>query len=124
REAQLFDYLWYALLGLIGIIAMQHLIIFFKTNISWGDTAHVAFLALITLARVIVLIILASLIWVPLGVMIGLRPRWAEIVQPLAQFLAAFPANLLFPVAVVVISRYALNPDIWLSPLMILGTQW
>ena len=26
--------------------------------------------------------------------------------------------------AVVVISRYGLNPDIWLSPLMILGTQW
>ena len=44
--------------------------------------------------------------------------------QPLAQFLAAFPANLLFPVVVVVIVRFDLNPDIWLSPLMILGTQW
>ena len=26
--------------------------------------------------------------------------------------------------AVVAIVRFALNPDIWLSPLMILGTQW
>ena len=60
----------------------------------------------------VVLIILASLIWVPIGIMIGLKPRWAEIVQPLAQFCAAFPANLLFPVAVVVISRYSLRPDI------------
>jgi NitT/TauT family transport system permease protein len=42
----------------------------------------------------------------------------------LAQFLAAFPANLLFPVAVSVIVRFDLSPAIWLSPLMILGTQW
>jgi NitT/TauT family transport system permease protein len=56
--------------------------------------------------------------------MIGLRPRVARVVQPLAQFLSAFPANLFFPLAVMGISHYSLNPDIWLSPLMILGTQW
>src|SRR5205085_4852665 len=43
---------------------------------------------------------------------------------PVAQFLAAFPANLLFPIAVSTIVALKLNPDIWLSPLMILGTQW
>jgi len=79
---------------------------------------------LLTLVRVIVLIALASLIWVPVGVWIGLRPKLAERVQPLAQFLAAFPANLAFPVFVVIIVRYGLNANIWLSPLMILGTQW
>jgi NitT/TauT family transport system permease protein len=41
-----------------------------------------------------------------------------------AQFLAAFPANILFPLAVFLIVAFTLNPDIWLSPLMILGTQW
>src|SRR5262249_29947948 len=51
-------------------------------------------------------------------------PRWAERVQPVAQFLAAFPANVLFPFAVVSIVGLHLSPDIWLSPLMILGTQW
>jgi NitT/TauT family transport system permease protein len=40
------------------------------------------------------------------------------------QFLAAFPANLMFPVAVVLIVRWHLNPNVWLSPLMVLGTQW
>ena len=40
------------------------------------------------------------------------------------QFLAAFPANLFFPAAVVLILSFQLNPEIWLSPLMILGTQW
>jgi len=81
-------------------------------------------LGLITLARVLLLIVLASVIWVPLGVMIGLRPALAEKVQPIAQFLAAFPANLLFPVFVVVIVKFHLNADIWLSPLIVLGTQW
>jgi len=47
-----------------------------------------------------------------------------ERVQPIAQFLAAFPANLLFPVAVFLIVHFELAPKIWLSPLMILGTQW
>ncbi|MGS0754412.1 ABC transporter permease subunit, partial [Roseateles sp. GG27B] len=57
-------------------------------------------------------------------VWIGLNPRIAGRVQALAQFLAAFPANLMFPVAVMLIVHWKLNPDIWLSPLMVLGTQW
>ena len=70
------------------------------------------------------MIALASAIWVPVGVAVGLRPKLTERVQPIAQFLAAFPANLLFPVAVFLIVRFDLAPKIWLSPLMILGTQW
>jgi NitT/TauT family transport system permease protein len=58
---------------------------------------------LITLTRVAVLIALASVIWVPIGVWIGLRPRVASFVQPIAQLLAAFPANLFFPIVVSVI---------------------
>lgn len=81
-------------------------------------------LGLLTLLRVVILIALASVVWVPIGVWIGLRPWAAERVQPIAQFLAAFPANVLFPIAVVAIVQLALNPNIWLSPLMVLGTQW
>jgi NitT/TauT family transport system permease protein len=78
----------------------------------------------ITLLRVAILIVIATVIWVPIGVAVGLRPLLAERVQPVVQFLAAFPANLLFPVAVYLIVRFNLSPLIWLSPLMILGTQW
>ena len=60
----------------------------------------------------------------PIGVYVGLRPGVARVVQPVAQFMAAFPANLLFPVAVFGIVSWRLNADVWLSPLMILGTQW
>jgi NitT/TauT family transport system permease protein len=74
--------------------------------------------------RVFLLISLASLIWVPIGIWVGMRPQVAQYVQPVAQFMAAFPANLLFPIAVYGIVAWKLNPDIYLSPLMILGTQW
>jgi NitT/TauT family transport system permease protein len=73
---------------------------------------------------VMILIALASALWVPIGIWVGLRPRATQIVQPVAQFLAAFPANLLFTAAVFGIVTWKLNPDLWLSPLMILGTQW
>ena len=53
-----------------------------------------------TMARVLVLIALAALVWVPVGVWIGMNPRWSGRLQAVAQFLAAFPANLMFPVAV------------------------
>ena len=88
------------------------------------DVGEVLVLGGITLLRVTVLIALSSLLWVPLGILIGLRPKWAQAVQPLAQFLAAFPANLLFPVFVIGIAHWHLNPDVWLSPLIVLGTQW
>ncbi len=92
-------------------------------ELGWDDLFTVLTLGCYTLIRVILLIVIASLVWVPLGVMIGLRPRLAEKIQPLAQFLAAFPANLLFPVFVVAIVHFHVSPDIWLSPLIILGTQ-
>jgi NitT/TauT family transport system permease protein len=97
---------------------------FVATGVTLAEVGHVLVLGLITLLRVLVLIAIASVVWVPLGVLIGLRPKLAEKIQPLAQFLAAFPANLLFPVFVIVIVHFHLNPDIWLSPLIVLGTQW
>lgn len=93
-------------------------------SLGWSDVRTATIDGVYTLIRVTVLIALASVVWVPIGVWIGLRPSIAEKVQPLAQFLAAFPANILFPAAVVLIIHFGLNPNIWLSPLMILGTQW
>ena len=97
---------------------------FVAANISLPEVGKAALFGLATLARVLVLIAIATVIWVPIGVMVGTRPRLAQLIQPLVQFLAAFPANVLFPVVVVAIVAFHLSPDIWLSPLMILGTQW
>jgi NitT/TauT family transport system permease protein len=123
-SSRLLDVTWYAIVAAVAAYLVWQVVDFVSAELSWSDVWEVFLLSAITLLRVVLLIALASLIWVPLGVWIGLRPRWAERVQPLAQFLAAFPANLLFPVAVVLIVHFDLNVDVWVSPLMILGTQW
>jgi NitT/TauT family transport system permease protein len=93
-------------------------------GLALRDVGITMVLGFATLARVVALIAIATLIWVPIGVWVGTRPRVANFAQPIAQFLAAFPANLLFPIVVSGIVAWQLNPNIWLSPLMILGTQW
>jgi NitT/TauT family transport system permease protein len=100
------------------------LVAFIRESVDLAEIGWVFLLGLATAVRVLVLIGIASVVWVPIGVGIGLRPHLANLAQPVVQFLAAFPANLFFPAAVVLILRFRLDPEIWLSPLMILGTQW
>jgi NitT/TauT family transport system permease protein len=118
------DAIWVAVLGVLLAFAAWEIVTFVSATLTWRDLGIAFLLGLCTLARVAVLMVLATLIWVPIGVWVGLRPVWARRVQPAAQFLAAFPANLLFPPFVIVIVYYHLNVDIWLTPLMVLGTQW
>jgi NitT/TauT family transport system permease protein len=115
---------WTVVLFALAAVALWQVAHFVIADITLDDIATVVLLGFATLARVVVLIALASVIWVPIGVWVGTRPYAANVVQPVAQFLAAFPANLLFPIAVSLIVALRLDPDIWLSPLMILGTQW
>ena len=115
---------WLAVLVGLSAVALWQVARFITEGITPADVATTLLLGLATLTRVVILIAVASVIWVPIGVWVGTRPHAANLVQPVAQFLAAFPANLLFPVAVSAIVALKLNPNIWLSPLMILGTQW
>jgi NitT/TauT family transport system permease protein len=118
------DIAWIALVLVAGIYALWLVVDYAHATLGRHDVLLAIWLGTLTLIRVVVLIALASAIWVPVGVWIGLRPWAAERAQPLAQLLAAFPANVLFPIAVVAIVSLRLDPNIWLSPLMVLGTQW
>ena len=122
--SRVIDAVWLLLLTTALGYAAWRIVTFVSTELTWHDLGIALVLGLCTLARVAVLMVLASVIWVPIGVWVGLRPEWARRVQPVAQFLAAFPANLLFPPFVVFIVYFHLSPDIWLTPLMVLGTQW
>jgi NitT/TauT family transport system permease protein len=124
RPSRAVDVAYVALLAVAVVFALWRVIGFASEALAWSDVREAVVLGLFTLIRVVVLMIVASLIWVPIGVWLGLRPVWARRAQPVAQFLAAFPANLLFPPFVVTIVYFHLTPDIWLTPLMVLGTQW
>jgi NitT/TauT family transport system permease protein len=122
--SKLGDAVFLAVLLAAVVYAAWQIVVFARDALSWSELLTVLGLGVLTMIRVIVLMILATAVWVPVGVWLGLRPWWGQRIQPLAQFLAAFPANLFFPIFVVLIVRFNANPDIWLTPLMILGTQW
>jgi len=124
RRQRWIDWVWNLALIALAAYALWQIWIFVHDEVGGQEILHVAFLGFVTLIRVVILIAIAAVIWVPIGVWIGLRPKLAHRVQPVVQFLAAFPANLFFPVAVALILRFHLNVEIWVSPLMILGTQW
>ena len=124
RSVGLLDRYWGLLVVAAAAASVAALAHFVRAEVAWGEIGQVFLLGLATATRVALLTLLASLVWVPIGVWIGLNPKWSQRIQPLVVFLAAFPANLMFPVAVSGIIAWRLDPEIWLSPLMILGTQW
>ncbi|WP_082439743.1 MULTISPECIES: ABC transporter permease subunit [unclassified Massilia] len=124
RWTQVLPRLWDIGLPVLVLAATLKLALYVHSEVGLREAGHVVLLGLATLLRVMLLIALASLLWVPVAVWIGLRPRYSQRVQAVAQFLAAFPVNLLFPLVVFLMVRFHLNPDIWLSPLMVFGTQW
>jgi NitT/TauT family transport system permease protein len=77
-----------------------------------------------TFGRVVVLLVVASLIWVPVGVWIGMNPRVSRLAQPVVQVLASFPANFLFPFAAAFFIATGVSLNFGGILLMALGSQW
>jgi NitT/TauT family transport system permease protein len=69
-------------------------------EVSPGDWAALAGAALVTLGRVALATALGVLVALPLGLAIGLSPRWSGVFQPVVQILASFPVPLVFPLVV------------------------
>lgn len=115
---------WYAFLSLGLLISLFLLARFVLDSVKLQEVLHVIYLGFITALKVIILILITSLIWIPVSVWIGMRRNVARVVQPIIQFLASFPVNLFYPIAVIIIIHFNLNPNIWTAPLMVLGSQW
>lgn len=124
QKVKRMDWLWSISLFLCIGLGGYRLLTYILVTLSGFEVLHVFLLGAATAMRVIVLIVLSSVVWIPIGVWIGQRPYWTQKMQPIIQFVAAFPANLFYPLVVIAIVRWHLNVEIWLTPLMILGTQW
>jgi len=122
--SRVLDGIWYVVIAAVAAYCAWQIVHYVSSTLHWRDLGTAVLMGACTMLRVIVLMAIAALIWVPAGVWIGLSARATRIAQPIAQFLAAFPANLLFPPFVLVIVHYHISPDIWLTPLMLIGTQW
>ncbi|MED7789117.1 ABC transporter permease subunit [Francisella sp. 19X1-34] len=109
---------------LLLLFSMYQTIYAKNPNIGIEETLKVFMYGLFTGVRVAVLILITSLIWVPIGIWIGLRPKIAQKVQPYAQMAAAFPVNVLYGIFGTLVVMFNLHFDIWCILLMALGTQW
>ena len=66
-------------------------------TITWPDLRLLLEGAAATFLRVNAALLISAAWTIPVGVAIGLNPRLARIVQPLAQILASVPATAVFP---------------------------
>jgi NitT/TauT family transport system permease protein len=93
-------------------------------HVGLGAFGEAFLLGAATFGRVVVLLIVASVIWVPVGVWIGMNPRVSRVAQPVVQVLASFPANFLFPFAVAFFVAAGISLNVGGILLMALGAQW
>jgi len=95
-----------------------------RTDMTGTEMLRVAWLGVLTLLRVVAMTVIATLIWTPIGVWIGSRPRVARVAQPLAQIAASFPVNMTFPFVVAFFISTHIPINLGSVLLMALGTQW
>ncbi len=98
--------------------------IYMLSSITWPDLKLLLEGAAATFLRVNAALLISAAWTVPVGVAIGLNPRLARVVQPLAQILASVPATAFFPVLLIALVRLGGGLGIGSIALMLLGTQW
>lgn len=96
----------------------------FYEFLTFSEITLVLSLGATTALKVLLMVFICTLIWVPIGIQIGIRPALARTLQPFIQLLAAFPPSLFYPFIGTLVVYYRLNVDLWTMLLMILGTQW
>jgi NitT/TauT family transport system permease protein len=111
------------LLLIIGAI-LAWMLHFIFTTVGPAEVLKTFWLGLLTLLRVMVLMVIATIIWTPIGVAIGFNPKLARLLQPVVQFLASFPANFIFPFATLFFIRTNISIEWGSILLMALGAQW
>jgi NitT/TauT family transport system permease protein len=110
------------LVVVVGLVALG--VHFILTTVGFAEIGKVALLGLATLSRVLLLLVFATVVWTPIGITIGLNPRLARIVQPVALFCASFPANFIFPFATLAFIKFHVPINFGSILLMALGAQW
>lgn len=93
-------------------------------TVGLGAFGEAFALGAVTFARVVLILVVATAVWVPVGVWIGMNPRISRLAQPVVQLLASFPANFLFPFVIAFFVATHVSLDVGGILLMSLGAQW
>jgi NitT/TauT family transport system permease protein len=95
-----------------------------RATTGLGEFGYAFAVGAATFARVVGLTVVATVIWVPVGVWIGMNPKVTRLAQPVVQILASFPANFLFPFATAIFVAWHIPLNFGAILLMALGAQW
>ncbi len=106
------------------VYGLSTMVTFIAETAGFAEVGQVLLLGLVTFGRVLLLVAVATVVWVPVGVWIGLNPRISRLAQPIVQVLASFPANFLFPLVTGVLVATGISLDWGGIVLMALGAQW
>ncbi len=114
------------ILAVVAVIAYGawQALAYISATVGLGAFPDAFVLGGVTMLRVAVLLVAATLIWVPVGVWIGMNPKVMRRTQPVVQLLASFPANFLFPFAIAAFVATGVPLDVGGILLMALGSQW
>jgi NitT/TauT family transport system permease protein len=88
------------------------------------DWLHVALALLASFARTSAAVLLGAIWAVPVGILIGLSPKWSQRLQPVIQVIASFPAPMLFPLVTMLLIHLRVPFTVGCVALMLLGAQW
>ena len=78
----------------------------------------------ITGIRVLVVLIISTLWTLPLGLFLGLNPKFEKFCRPIIQNLAAFPIPVLFPLLAILMLKANISENFIAIALMCNGCQW
>ena len=124
RKRQIGDVVfWVVIVGVSAAVAVIGLI-YLNAHLGFARFPSLIGYGFATFARVVVLLAVSTVIWVPVGVKIGMSPKLSRYAQPVVQVLASFPAILLFPFATLIFIDLGISLDYGAIVLMMLGAQW
>ncbi|HTC25422.1 MAG TPA: ABC transporter permease subunit [Gemmatimonadales bacterium] len=110
-----------ALVGTIwGLAAAVHAL----AGLNSADWDILIRSAAATFTRTAIALLIAVAWTVPVGVAIGMNPRWAQRAAPIVQTIASVPATAVFPVLLLVLLQLPGGLNVAAVALMLLGTQW
>jgi NitT/TauT family transport system permease protein len=124
RKRQLGDLIFWLVIVSVSLLVAVFGLVYINAHLGFSRFPSLLGYALATFGRVVVLLIISTIIWVPVGVKIGMSPKLSRFAQPIVQVLASFPAILLFPFATLIFINIGLSLNIGAILLMMLGAQW
>ncbi len=115
----------FATLVVLGVVyGVFEALSYIHRSVGWGQFGTAFGDGALTFLRVLVVLIVSTLIWVPIGVWIGMNPRVSRLAQPIVQVVASFPANFLYPFLMALFIALGISLNFGGIVLMAMGAQW